>query len=123
MLVRSETFERADSERVDWSEDIFQFCSFRLIDENTTPLESCYLGCDFLACRWYWGFFNTAVFVNCKFTGCHFDGCKFAGCKFVDCQFSDCVFGIDSFGNGCRFDENKWYGCEQFNCSGFEDVF
>jgi uncharacterized protein YjbI with pentapeptide repeats len=123
MRQQSELFTPNDPPSDSWPTDSFHYCNFELLRDVSTPLEGCYLGCEFLACSWYWALFNNAVFVRTKFTNCIFDGCSFAGCTFVECEFSGCTFGLDSFGKPCSFEESKWYGCSQSACKGIEDVF
>jgi uncharacterized protein YjbI with pentapeptide repeats len=71
-------------------DDIFRYCAFGSATVEGSIVEGALLSCSFTDVEWYWGFFNTALFVGCVFERCTFRGASFADCRFVECQFTNC---------------------------------
>lgn len=102
---------------------VFRHCAF-----NSASLECGNFDGDFLACyfrdvEWYWGLFNTALFVDCSFERCTFRGTSFAECRFLECTFTDCQFLPDNLGSACSTDKTRLYACATANCSGLAALF
>ena len=123
MLFELQQFENELQKPASWSEHVFMYCDFSNINTEGTIIDSLFQGCRFNNCDWYWGLFNSTVFVEVKFEKCKFRGSSFAGCKFVECEFLDCEFAIDSFNEKCTFDKTVWYDCKKERCKDIAGEF
>lgn len=123
MLFENQTFVSSLKKPVSLEEHVFRYCEFADIQLEGGHVTSVFLGCDFTNCEWYWGLFNTAIFVDVKFSGCIFRGTAFSGIRFVDCEFENCQFLKDNLGGDCSFNEVSWFANVQKNCIGLGSEF
>ena len=117
-LHQSTDFTGKSALRYKLLDDVFRYCTFDGLDVEGNGFEGIAVACTFRNSSWYWGLFNTAVFVDVLFVDCVFRGTGFAGCTFTRCQFVNCKFVKDNLNGDCRFDDCSWYDCEQTDCEG-----
>jgi len=123
MLFELQQFETQLHNPAGWDDHVFMYCDFSNINTEGAIIGATFQGCRFNNCDWYWGLFNTAIFVQVKFENCTFRGCSFYDCRFIECEFLNCEFTIDSFNKSCSFDKSVWYGCKQEKCKDIESEF
>ncbi|MFZ6872920.1 pentapeptide repeat-containing protein [Undibacterium sp. Di27W] len=123
MLFENQDFSSGLKQAGSLDEHIFRYCEFAGMQIEGGNFTSTFLACCFTDCEWYWGLFNTAIFVDVKFLNCTFLGTGFSGVRFINCEFENCSFLKDNLGGKCAFNEVSWFACTQKNCNGLEQEF
>lgn len=103
MLIENEEFTGGGPET--WGEAAFRYCTFTGVDHDGINFDGILQGCTLTRCRFYWGFFNTALFDTVRFVDCDFPGASFRSVHMIDCTFDRCRFGLSNLGGGCTIDQ------------------
>ena len=150
MLIEHGEFDRDNRPPLNQLDDtIFRSCSFANLEIEGSGLDGALIYCTLRDIDWYWGLFNTAIFLCTRFENCTFRGASFMSCRLLECQFIGCHFALDNLGGPCTFEDcsvvectfdkcklildspkgrtvferTRWYGCTQNDCIGFSGLF
>ena len=104
-------------------QEYFRYCTFSNASLEGGHFDGVFIACIFKDMEWYWGLFNTAIFVDCTFENCIFRGSSFAGCRIVQSSFEKTRFLKDNLGAPCSSSETSVYDCRVEDCEGVEDIF
>lgn len=105
------------------ADNVFRYCEFLRSSIEGGHVDGAFIGCTFEGLEWYWGLFNSCLFVGSQFTKCIFRGTSFPDCRFVDCEFVDCEFLENDLGKGCTAEGARVYGSTAKRCKGAEFLF
>jgi len=99
---------------------VFRYCTFSTFEIAGQHICAVFIGCTFQDLDWYWGLFNSCLFVESEFHSSVFRGTLFPNTKFVDCEFAYCRFVKDNLNGDCSAEQAKWYGCTFQECEGID---
>ena len=120
---RTFTGTRAVQQALAGNDAVYRYCTFADAELEGVHCDGVFIACTFEYIDWYWGLFNTAIFVNCVWQRCAFRGTSFAGCRIVDSRFENCRFLRDNLQAPCSADDTHIYGSQAMQCEGFATLF
>jgi len=123
LIERTEYREQAAVAEVLDGDHVFRYCGFSGFAFEGGHIDGVFIGCTFTDLNWYWGIFNSCVFVRATFAKCVFRGTSFPDCRFVDCEFFACQFLEDDLGQCCTAEGARVCGSSADGCIGAEFLF
>jgi uncharacterized protein YjbI with pentapeptide repeats len=100
---------------------VLRYCAFKSFSVDGKNVDAVLLNCKLDGVDWYWGLFNSCLFVDTQFERCVFRGTNFADCRFLNCEFVDCKFEEDNLGAQCSFAGSQWFGGTAVRCTGLPE--